>query len=228
MTKQVSFFDRFRLDPLLIIIIVIAIVGISATLLLGTSTNLTPALIAVNLILVIFYYVQWRNTTRPILSIALRGDDFDIFNPQEKTTPATVEISKGDTNLLISNISDQIASALTIQFLMQYQTVHVSFTQQLSYLNPGETTRLIIPLNKISEKFSDQFTTITKGDNTITIPKTTLNIDLSVIVTYGAIPRYSLKNSYQIDWEGKDNALQPQIVSWNIRDDLPIYKTKKE
>ncbi len=206
----------------------IAVVGIGATMLLGTSTNLTPALIAVNFILVLFYYVQWRNTTRPILSIALRGDDFDIYNPQEKTTPSTVEISDGDTNLLISNISDQIASKLTIQFLMQYQTVHVSFTQQLSYLNPGESTRLIIPFNKISETYPDQFTTITKGDNTITIPKTTLNIDLSITIIYGAIPRYSLKNSYRIDWEGKNNALEPKIVSWNIRDELPIYKTKKE
>jgi len=207
---------------------VIALVGISATLLIGTSTNLTPALIAVNLIFVIFYYVQWRNTTRPILSIALRGDDFNIFDPHEKTNPDTVEISNGDTNLLISNISDQIASALTIQFLMQYQTVHVSFTQQLSYLNPGETTRLIIPFNKISEKYPDQFTTITKGDNTIVLPKTTLDIDLFITVTYGTIPRYSLKNSYKIDWEGKNNTLEPQIVSWNIRDELPIYKSKKE
>lgn len=228
MTEQRSFFLNYRIDPLLIVIIVIAIIGIIATLLPGIPSNFTPALIAMNLILIIFYYAQWRNTTRPILSIALRGNEFNIFNPHEKPIPDTIEFSDGDPNLLISNISNQIAFELTIEFLMQYQEVHVSCTQQLSYLNPGETTRIIVPLNKISEKYPDQFTIIKRDNNTVTLPKTTLNIDLFITVSYGAFPRYTLKNSYIVDWERKDNPSESQIVLWNIRDELPIYKSKIE
>jgi hypothetical protein len=217
-----------RIDPLFLIIIIVIIIGLGVTLFPNSITNLTPALIAVNLILVLISYAQWRNSTRPLLTITLRGDDFNIFNPHEKTIPDTIEISGGDPNLLISNISNQIASELTINFLMQYQVVHVSCTQHLSYLNSGETTRIIVPLNKISEKYPDQFTIIKKDNDTVTLPKTPLNINLFITVSYGAFPRYTLKNSYIVDWQHKDNSSESQVVLWNIRDELPIYKSKME
>ena len=171
-----------------------------------------------------------RSNTRPILDLSVRGDDFDIFDPQEKTMPATIEISDEVGFLLISNISTYIASNLTIDYSIRFMTEKFSIQERLSYLNPGESTRLIIPFKNVIKQYPDLFTVATVNNETFTLPKTTLNLQLIITVKYGSIPQYSIKNSYEIDWAGLDHSKEPtkQIVSWNIRDGLPIYKHKKE
>ncbi len=183
-----------------------------------------------NLIFIIFYYAQWRSNNRPILDLTFRGDDYDIYYPDEKTTPTTVEISDEETNLLISNISNHIASDLTIDFSMQYQSEKISSQKRLSYLNPSETTRLIIPFKNVIEQFPDLFTTATVNNESFTLPKKSLDLQLIITVKYGPAPQYSIKNSYDVQWAGLDQTKEPtkQIVSWNIRDGLPIYKRLKE
>ncbi|MCX5840108.1 MAG: hypothetical protein NTY16_01350 [Deltaproteobacteria bacterium] len=231
MTKSLNFFERFRIDPLLIIIIAIAVVGIGALFFPGSPTNLTPALIAVNLILIIFSYTQWRNTTRPVLSIALIGfDRYSEFYPGKIPEPFVLEECHNGAYIHLSNISNNIASEIDVEFSIHFQQFHLSEKRNLSYLNPHETARILLPFNKIIETYRDQFTTIENGDTTYTLPKDTLYIDLGVNITYGSIPRHSTNDSYHIRWVGLNNSSKPlnQIFSWNMRNDLPIYKRKTE
>lgn len=231
MTKSLNFFERFRVDTLLIIIIAIAVVGIGAVFLPGSPTNLTPALIAVNLILIIFSYTQWRNTIRPVLSIVLIGfDRYGEFDPGKIPEPCILEECHDGAYILLSNISDNSASKITIEFSLTFMDVRLSDKRFLSYLNPHETVRILLPFNKITETFHDQFTNVEQGDATYTVPKDTLFIDMVISVIHGSIPRYSMNDSYYIQWVGLNNSpnLPNQIFSWNMRNDLLIYKRKKE
>jgi hypothetical protein len=231
LVKQTTFFEKFRIEPLLIIIIAIVIIGIGATLLPGTPTNLTPALIAVNLILIIFYYAQWRNTTRPILSVSLIGyDRFVEFNPEKIPEPFILEECHNGAYILLSNISTNLASTIDLEFSITFREIHISEKRFVSYLNPNETAKILVPFNKIIEQYRDQFITVERGSTSYTLPKDTLKIDMVINVTFGSIPRYSMHDTYHIEWVGMNRSPEPlkQIFSTNMRNDLAIYKRKKE
>lgn len=231
MTKQFTFFEKLRVDPLLIIIIVIAVIGLVATLLPGTPTNLTPALIAVNLILIIFSYIQWRNTSRPVLSISLIGyDRFVEFDREKLPESFVLEECHNGAYILLSNISTNLASTIDLEFSITFREAHISEKRFLSYLNPHETANLLVPFNKIVERYQDQFITVERGSTSFTLPTDSLKIEMVVKVTYGSIPRYSMYDTYYIDWIGMNRSPEPlkQIFSTNMRNDLAIYKRKKE
>jgi hypothetical protein len=226
LTKDIHFFENFRDVFLLIIIIEIATIGILTTVVYDAPTNFTPALISVNLIFVIFYFIQWRNTTRPILSIELKGAEDDIFCPNEKAEPRVRETCDSGAFINISNISNNIATSITLDFSFDFQDIHFLKSHTLPYLNPNETGRIEVPFGIFYETYPDLFT----GDKALGIVlKKTLEIELDVSITYGTFPRYSMKDSYHVKWGGLDGSREDLegITSWNERGDWWIYKRKK-
>jgi hypothetical protein len=224
-------FENFQIDLIPILIILVVVIGIGSSLIPAIPLNLTPTLIAVNLIVIIFYYFQWRNTSRPVLSISLIGfDRYGGFDPRKIPEPFILEECHNGAYILLSNNSSNIASEITVEFSITFKEVHLSEKRILSYLNPHETARILVPFDKIVEIYRDQFTTVEEGSGILTLPKDTLYIDMVVKVTFGHIPRYSMKDTYRIEWVGSNHSPKPlnQIFSWNMRDDLPIYKRKTE
>ena len=228
MTKPITLFEGFQVDLFLIIIIVIAVAGIGVAFIPGAPVNLTPALVAMNLILIIFYYNQWRNTTRPILSTSVFGFNHNsgMIIGDDIPKPSVLEGCHYGVFFHLSNISDNTASKITIEFSFTSMNLCISEKKYLSYLNPHETARILLPLKKFIETHSDHFTTITQGDISYTVPKDTLFFDMVVKVTYGSIPRYSTKDTYFMEWVGVNRTPMPpfQIRSWNLRNDLVITK----
>ncbi len=225
--KSLGFFSNHLDGIILTSIIVILTVGIIATFLIQIPSTLTSALIATNLIFIIFYFIQWRNTTRPILSIELRGAEDDIFYPSEKTKPSVKEICDGGAFINVSNISNNIATSITLEFSFNFQEIHFSESHILSYLNPNETARIELPFGVFFKTYPDQFTM--EQPKIGILPKKTLEIEMDINITYGSFPQYSMRDSYHIQWKGLDGSKEDfgGISSWNERGDWWIYKRKK-
>lgn len=164
-----------------------------------------------NVILICLIYAQYREQKKPIITTKIVPDEKRIKNGA-KAIPRTLE--KGDIALylIVSNISNNLASNVKInyEFLLNGEKL-AEVSKELDYLNPCEATDMIIMLGDIIDKRPDLFERIEhpniKTLITHTIPKETmtllLNIHISCNPFLGKFLLYEIKDSYYIVWSSR-------------------------
>lgn len=185
-------------------------------------------LIVVNLIVIIFYFLQWRESKRPILYIKFLGYN-SVVNTETnvESKPSVLEDCSHGSYLIVSNESKQIATNIKINYVFKFQGEKIPKTEQISYLNPKEATKILVILNEIKNNNKDLFEIIDDGVTKIELPKETMKIDLDVKVSFGYWPlKHSIEDSYYIEWTGL-NCLPKALItisSWNKRNNHYVYK----
>ena len=182
-------------------------------------SNSTVVISIVNILLVLFVFIQIRDARKPILVTKI------ISSNKEVTDKANV-LETGTLYLAILNISKNISKSIDIKYRFDFNEHSITVKEpSLSHLNPDEATRFIIKSKKMREKYPELFEEITKKERTWIIPKDTLKINLTVTIRYnpilGILFKYALEDNYIIEWGSlkcypniKDH---PVFMSWNKR-----------
>lgn len=188
-----------------------------------------------NLILIVFNFSQWRQSKKPIIYTKFLSYDKAISSKAgiESKSDVLEDCSKG-SYLVISNESEHnIAENVKINYSLKVPNhPAILLTKSLPYLNPKEATKILVTFNEIVEQHKELFDVVKPVKVAeYTLPKTTMNIELKVNVTFGTWPlRHSIEDTYQIEWVGLDRSPNPpvQIHAWNKRNDLYIYKLSRK
>ena len=199
--------------------------------LLNSFRDYSNTIIAiVNIILVIFIFLQLRDSRKPIITTKI------ISGNKEVTDRADV-LESDKQYIVINNKSKNIAKSLEIKYKFNFDSgfreVEKGF---LSHLNPEEATKILLRTKSMREKHLDLFEEVTEGSTTKIIPKKTLKIDLIITVRYNPIFadlfKYKIEDNYVIEWGSlesyPDFEDHPIFNCLNKRnDDFYIYKTGK-
>jgi len=199
--------------------------------LLNSFGNYSNTIIAiVNIILVIFIFLQLRDSRKPIITTKIISGNKEVTDRAE-----VLEYYK--QYIVINNESKNIAKSLEIKYQFNFDSgfreVEKCF---LSHLNPEEATKLLVRTKSMIEKHPYLFEEVTEGSTTKTIPKKTLKIDLTITVGYNPIFsdlfRYKIEDNYVIEWGSLESCPtfedHPIFNCRNKRnDDFYIYKTGK-
>lgn len=187
----------------------------------------------VNIILVIFIFLQLRDSRKPIITTKI------ISGNKEVTDRADV-LESDKQYIVINNKSKNIAKSLEIKYQFNFDSGFREVEKVfLSHLNPEESTKILLRTKSMREKHLDLFEEVTEGSTTKIIPKKTLKIDLIITVRYNPIFadlfklfKYKIEDNYVIEWGSlesyPDFGNHPIFKCWNKRnDDFYIYKTGK-
>ncbi len=186
-------------------------------------------MVIANIIFVCFYFMQWRESKRPILYTNLLSHKIVVDSEQGiESKPCILEDCSQGAYLIVSNKSKHVAENITIDYTLKLQNEEIPKNRKLSHLNPKESTKVLVTFNELYDIPKDIFEKVKVGDIEYKLPKQTLKFELYVNITFGYWPlRYSIKDSYYIEWLGSNSLPTPRvdIRSWNRRDKLDIYKT---
>lgn len=187
-------------------------------------------MVLANIIVVCFYFMQWRESKRPILYIKLLSEK-NALNSEYKLESKPNEVVDcshgGGAYLVISNESEHIAENIRVDFILKSQNEKIFQTQKLSYLNPKESASSWVNFNFGAE---DMLELVKVSDKKYTLPKQTLHFILYVNVTFGHWPlKYSINDSYYVQWRGLDvlpkSSPYVDIRAYNHRGGMSIHKT---
>jgi len=198
---------------------------------------------ASNIVLIIVIIHQARNQKKAIVGIKILSSTKDVSEipnvlEREEKRPNII----GDAlYLVVSNLSDNLASSLKIRYKYKILNKVVGIRNgeykgcvKLSYLNPKEAARFLFPVYNLLEKNPDIFMEIRKKDESKKIPKKTIKMEFNISVSYspilGFLRPHRTRDSYYVKWGGINNYRRfkdhPIVLSWNKRDNLYIYKIK--
>jgi len=177
----------------------------------------------VNIVLVIFVFLQVKHTYRPILMTKILSREKNV-----KDDPNVLEY--GDLYSVVSNASPNLASNIKVEYtFLRTGKKLLQIRRRLSYLSPNEATREPLAIGEIITQYPELFEEHSKGDETKKIPKETLNLILEIQVRYrfGLLP-YKIRDSYKIEWGSLKNYPDfkdhPILNCWNTRDGHYVYK----
>ena len=177
----------------------------------------------VNIVLVIFVFLQVKHTYRPILMTKILSRDKDVDD-----NPSVLEY--GDLYSVVGNASPNLASRIKVEYTFFRARVKLlQIHRNLSYLSPNEATREPLAIGEIIKKYPELFEEHSRVDETKKIPKETLNLILEIRVRYrfGLLP-YKMQDSYKIEWGSLKNypdfKNHPILNCWNMRDGQYVYK----
>jgi len=207
------------------------IVAIVMNHLLNLFGNYPNTIIAiVNIILVIFIFLQLRDSRKPIITTK-------IISGNKEVTDRSDVVEFGKLYIAINNESKNIAKSLEIKYRFNFDNSSKKVKQDiLSHLNPEEATKILLKTESIIAKYPDIFEKMTEDNPTKTIPKKTLKIDLIITVRYNPIFanlfKYKIEDNYVIEWGSLESYPNfedhPRFKCLNKRnDDFYIYKTGK-
>ena len=199
--------------------------------LLNSFGNYSNTIIAiVNIILVIFIFLQLRDSRKPIITTK-------IISGNKEVTDRSDVLESGNPYIVINNESKNIAKSLEIKYQFNFDS---SFREVekvfLSHLNPEEATKILLRTKSIREKHPDLFEEVAEGNTTKIIPKKTLKFGLIITVRYNPIfanlLKYKIEDNYAIEWGSLESypnfEEHPSFKWWNKRsDDFYIYKIGK-
>jgi len=177
----------------------------------------------INIVLVVFVFLQVRHTYRPILTIKILSREKGV-----KGSPEVLEY--GDLYSVVTNVSPNLAAKLKIEYtFLRAGKKLLQARRTLSYLSPNEATREPLIIGKIITDYPELFEEHNKGDTTKKIPKETLNLALEIQVKYRfGILSYRTRDSYKIEWGSLLNYPtfedHPILNCWNARDGHYVYK----
>ena len=199
--------------------------------LLNSFGNYSNTIIAiVNIILVIFIFLQLRDSRKPIITTK-------IISGNKEVTDRSDVLESDKQYIVTNNESKNIAKSLEIKYQFNFDSGFREVEKVfLSHLNPEEATEILLRTKSIREKHPDLFEEVTKGSTTKIIPKKTLKIGLIITVRYNPIFanlfKYKIEDNYVIEWGSLESYPNfedhPVFKCWNKRnDDFYIYKTGK-
>lgn len=194
----------------------------------GNYSNTTIAI--VNIILVIFIFLQLRDSRKPIITTK-------IISGNKEVTDRSDVLESGNLYIAINNESKNIAKSLEIKYQFEFGNSSREVEKGcLNHLNPEEATKILLRTKSIREKHLALFEEVTEGSSTKIIPKKTLKIGLIITVGYNPIFadlfKYKIEDNYVIEWGSRESYPNfedhPIFNCWNKRnDDFYIYKTGK-
>jgi len=199
--------------------------------LLNSFGNYSNTIIAiVNIILVIFIFLQLRESRKPVITIK-------IISGNKEVTDRSDVLESGNQYIVINNESKNIAKSLEIKYQFNFDSGFREVEKVfLSHLNPEEATKILLRTKSMREKHPDLFEEVPKGSTIKIIPKKTLKIGLIITVRYNPIFanlfKYKIEDNYMIEWDSLESYPNfedhPIFNCWNKRnDDFYIYKTGK-
>ncbi|MCK9593842.1 MAG: hypothetical protein M0Q91_17720 [Methanoregula sp.] len=197
---------------------------------LDTIEKFSTIIVAVvNVILVLFVFLQIRDSRKPFVTTgiissdkirkvesSIDSDENYCFTVKENRTfwdDIRVE-ETGPLAMFIRNDSKNVVKQLDLNFSFNFDNQIVEYEEKrLSHLNPKEATYLFIKHERLIEKFPEYFTEYTAYDSsdpeqehevTIKFPKKIIRINLKVFITYNPIfldllPTSS-EDNYSILW----------------------------
>lgn len=181
-----------------------------------------------NIILISFIFLQLRDYRKPLIITKIISRDKEVTD-----RPDVLEESP--LYLAIINDSKNIAKSIDIEYQFNFNGHSIPKKEKmLSHLNPKEATKIVLKYGTILEKYPELFEETAEGTATIKTPKQTLNIDLTVKVSYNPILRYlfkyELEDNYLIEWGSLKSypnfSDHPIFNCWNKRNkEFYIYKT---
>lgn len=194
--------------------------------------NYSDSIIAtVNIILVIFVFLQLRDARKPVISTS-------VISRNKKVTDRPDVLESDTQYLVVFNDSKNIARFIDINYQFNFDGHSINVKEKnLSHLNPKEATKIPLKIKPIMDEYHTLFEEVVEGNSTKIIPKKTLNIDLIVIVRYNPIIanlfKYKIEDNYVIEWGSLKNYPRfkdhPIFKSWNKRNgEYYIYKTEGE
>jgi hypothetical protein len=189
----------------------------------------------INIFLFFIIYIQFRDSRKPSLKSEIISGDKE-FSEQ----PNVLEI--GTLYLVVTNNSKNEAKKINTSFHFSFEGKELMYRiGALSHLNPGESFRIPLIIVKIRESYPELFEEHKIQNCTYATPKTTLNIDLKILVSSNPIIGNSgcvkIEDNYKIEMlaynEEQVRAIEagnfPLFFSWNKRsDDYYIYKSRKD
>jgi len=194
----------------------------------GNYSNIIIAI--VNIILVIFIFLQLRDSRKPIITTK-------IISGNKEVTDRSDVLESGKLYIAINNESKNIAKSLEIKYRFNFDNSSREVEKScLNHLNPEEATKILLRTKSIREKHLALFEEVTEGSTTKIIPKKTLKIGLIITVGYNPIFadlfKYKIEDNYVIEWGSLESYPNfedhPIFNCWNKRnDDFYIYKTCK-
>ena len=177
----------------------------------------------VNIVLVMFVFLQVKHTYRPILMTKVLSRDKDVDD-----NPSVLEY--GDLYSVVSNASPNLASKIKVEYtFLRAGKKLLQISRNISYLSPNEATREPLAVGEIITKYPELFEEHKEGNEYKKIPKETLNLILEIQVRYrfGLLP-YKIRDSYKIEWGSLKNYPDfkdhPILNCWNTRDGQYVYK----
>lgn len=188
--------------------------------------NYSSAIIAIaNIILITFIFYQIRNQKKPVITTK-------VISREKKVGDRPDVLESGVLYLGVSNISNNQASDLKINYELNWGSGEIKVRKPLVYLNSGEATKFVLGLSRIIDEHPALFEEKVKGRITKKIPKKSLKILLNVEVSYNPLLHilfpHRIKDAYEIEWGSLESYPNfedhPVTLCWNRRDELYIYK----
>lgn len=180
-------------------------------------------IVAVNIFLVVFVFLQVRQSYQPIISTKIVSREKDVNDH-----PSVLEY--GDLYSIVSNDSTNLASNIRIEYIFYMEDKKLLRTRRnLRYLGVHEAMREPLSIGEILSKHQELFEEHSIGNEAKKMPKETLNLVLEIRVKYrfGMLP-YTMHDSYKIEWGSMKNYPDfkdhPILNCWNMRDGHYIYK----
>jgi hypothetical protein len=192
---------------------------------LDTLEKISTIIVAiVNIILVLFVFLQIRDSRKPFVTtglisrekirkiIASQNDDGYFFKIQESKIfwEDICAREHGQLALFIRNDSKNVVN--TIDFTFKTAIGNDSYTykeKRLSHLNPKEVSYVFLHLDQLVKRFPQYFTECDISDSPeekwlITIPKKDLSIQLTVYISYNPaiwiLFPIKIEDNYSISW----------------------------
>lgn len=183
----------------------------------------TLLIASANIIIIYFYFMQLRETKKPII--------LTKFISAEKGNGSKQEImEKLPQYLFVENNSKNKIENLKIKGVFYFKEKKFTINKKVSYVNPFERIKILIRLGDLIEKYPnlfEEYKTKREGSEVILkIPKETLKIRFELIFKWKLF--YKQKDYYEIEWLSKkscpDLKYHPNIHSWNKRGEHYVEK----
>lgn len=176
-----------------------------------------------NIIFIIFYYLQLRETKKPVLSTKFIGAEKDNGSRQEI-------LEHLPQYLYLDNLSNNKIKNLIVKGAFSFGKNKFNILRKIDYINPYERVQVLIRFGDIIDKYPDLFEEKKdKRSDTLTylkIPKETLQIKFNLNFKWGLFNRQ--KDVYEIEWLSLKSCPElkyhPRIACWNKRNDCYIQK----
>jgi hypothetical protein len=183
------------------------------------------AIAVANLIVILFYYLQLRESKKAIIVTKFIGAEKGNGSKQEI-------IENLPQYLYVENISKNKVKGLEVIGTFCFDKRKYVFSRRIDYLNPHERAKILIRMGDLIDKYPNLFEEYKdKREDSLVylkIPKETLNITFKILFKWSLFNKQ--RDEYKIEWLSKKNCpdlkYHPNIHSWNRRNDIYMEKIK--
>ena len=192
-----------------------------------TFIYLNFAIASANIIFIVFYYLQLRESRKAIIITKFLSERKEGDSKEE-----ILEILP--QYLYVENISKNKIKKLRVNGTFLFDNKRLTIEKKLDYLNPHERGKILIRLGDLIDKFPDLFKEYeykNKKGKTLSylkIPKKTLKVKFKITFRWGLINKQN--DEYELEWLSKDNCpdlkYHPRITSINKRNGIAMEKVR--